>query len=132
MRSATTTSSCRSSAQSTRRSGDRQGPCSAEASSTSPPLYDDAWHAASSSGLFEYVDYSTLLALSRVYSLQETYEVQGENVFPLIYQQLYREGAAAIIDNYTGLASMIATFIYRENSLLSEYDQVLEQIDPAD
>ena len=95
------------------------------------PVYGDAWRAASSSGLFEHLPYETLLVLSRVYSQQALYERQGQNVFPLIYEQLYSDGPDAIFENHTGLSSMISTFTYRETRLVEEYERVLQQLESS-
>ena len=95
------------------------------------PVFSSAWRSAQAAGVFEHLPYETVLVLTRVYSLQDQYESQAQIVSPLIYRQLYEEGAPAILANWQGLASMIGTFSYRERSLLEEYESVLASLAAA-
>lgn len=90
-------------------------------------VYRTAWDSASATGAFEDVDYSTVLALSRIYAQQDRYERQAQSISPLLYAELYRGGPDAIAANYRGLASLINAFVFREKELLQAYDRTLSE-----
>ena len=93
-------------------------------------VYRTAWDSASATGAFEDIDYSTILKLSRVYAQQDRYERQAQSISPLLYGEIYREGTLAVLANYRNLASLIHTFVYREEELLETYGQTLADFQP--
>lgn len=94
-------------------------------------VYQTAWEAARETGALSDLDYATLLALSRAYESQDRYEAQARAVGGIIYEQMFREGVDSVAAAGTKLAALIHTFRFREEELLSSYDEVLAVLDGA-
>ncbi len=88
-------------------------------------LYDTAWASASATGALAKVEYAVVVRLSGVYAQQLRYEQQARSVGQLVYEELFRGGAESIAANYRNLASVISTFVYREQQLVELYEETL-------
>ena len=88
-------------------------------------VFQTAWDAASETGALGHMDYSQVVELSRLYARQERYQAQEQAIGGLIYGELFRGGVGGILENYTNLASIIRTFLYRERQLVEFYDRTL-------
>ncbi len=87
-----------------------------------------AWASASETGALAKMDFEVVNLLSSAYAQQERYEAQVLSVGAIIYGELFRGGTEAIAANYRNLASLIATFSYREQQLLASYDRILGEL----
>jgi hypothetical protein len=85
-----------------------------------------AWDTASQTGALEHIPYATVLQLSAMYERQDEYRNQAHTIGPIIYGEMFRGGAQAIVENYRNLASIIQTFLYREAQLIAAYDTTLD------
>jgi hypothetical protein len=88
-----------------------------------------AWETASETGAFPKTDFTIVKELSNVYAQQDRYEDQARKVGEIIYGELFRGGAKSVADNYRNLASIIATFKYREMEMLAEYDEAIASLE---
>lgn len=91
-------------------------------------IHRTAWSAATEIGALTSMPYDSVVALSRVYAQQENYQEQAKSVAQIIYAELYRSGAAAIIANSDNLVNVLQIFVYREQQLLETYDTLLNGI----
>lgn len=90
-------------------------------------IHSTAWSAATEIGVLTSMPYESVVALSRVYAQQETYQEQAKSVAQIIYAELYRGGAPAIIANADNLVNVLQIFVYREQQLLETYNTLLQK-----
>jgi hypothetical protein len=64
-----------------------------------------------------------------MYEMQDRYDLQKSAVSQVIYNELMAKGAQGIVANHQNLASIIGTFVWREQELVTEYDKVLAQVE---
>lgn len=87
-----------------------------------------AWSTAGETGALANLAFDQVLVLSRLSSQQAAYTQQQSSVSAVIYPALFERGPQGILDNATGLRSIISTFIYREQQLEAAYGQTLTNI----
>jgi len=87
-----------------------------------------AWDSAAETGILAKTDYTLVVEISGVYAQQERYESQARSVGEIIYGEMFRGGTGAIVENYRHLASVIATFMYRERQLVALYDETIASL----
>lgn len=88
-----------------------------------------AWETANATGATTDMDYATVLLLSRTYGEFDRYGVQGRTVSDLLYRRLFEGGSSAVVENPTGLASVISTFLYRECQLVRDLDRAVKEME---
>jgi hypothetical protein len=95
-------------------------------------IQDTAWKTLQSTGVSEYIKYSTLYTLSNVYSLQEIYKKLGYN---LIQNTANHRILLSVKDN--GVPNSIDSEVFAsdmeliesvESALLNNYKKTLEQL----
>ena len=84
-----------------------------------------AWSAASSTGVIEYMPYDDVLLMSKIYDNQKRYETQSVLVATEIYSLMFNQGMDGMIKNYRNLSTIIGSFVYRECELIDAYAEVL-------
>ncbi len=89
-----------------------------------------AWDTAGASEALITIDYEVLLVLSRAYANQEAYESQARLVGDIIYRTIFDRGMTGLLEEYRNLASIIATFAYRERQLIEMFDETLVALTP--
>lgn len=89
------------------------------------PTYQTAWASAAETGALRHMPYEAVLRVSRVYARQARYEEQTRRTGEILYEELYRGGQQAVLQNPAGLATLIGTFVFRERELLERYDEIL-------
>jgi len=89
-----------------------------------------AWDTAGASEALIKIDYEVLLTLSRAYAGQEAYEVQSRMVGDIIYRTIFDRGMTGLLEEYRNLASIIATFAYRERQMIEMFDETLGALAP--
>lgn len=87
-----------------------------------------AWSTAGATNAFEELDYDIVLALSQIYATQGAYENQAQSIGQLVYQQIMEGGTEALLARHRQLGEIITTFLWREQTLLGHYDQVLTEL----
>ena len=88
-----------------------------------------AWSTAGETGALANLPFDQVLALSRIYGQQSAYTQQQATVSAVIYPELFERGPQGIIDNTTGLRTLISTFFYREQQLGKAYDETLKGLE---
>ena len=94
-------------------------------------LFETAWTTAVATDAISHMPYADVLALARVYELQQSYHRQTEQVGQLIYARLFAEGFEGMIRNYTNFNTILSGFWYRECQLLAGYHDVLSALGDA-
>ena len=87
-----------------------------------------AWSTAGETGALANLPFDQVLSLSRIYSQQSAYTQQQATVSAIIYSELFARGPQGILDNPTGLRSIIDAFRYREQQLEAAYEKTLTEI----
>lgn len=91
------------------------------------PVFKTAFETAIVTNAFDYLDYSDVLNISKLYAHQERYEEQAKSVSSLIYSELFSTGTEVLMHKYENLGSIISTFLYRERQLLELYDNNMRE-----
>ncbi len=84
-----------------------------------------AWEAARETNALMHMDYTDVLAVSKIYAWQKRYEEQARSVGQVIYGEILRYGTGVFLERAAQLAGIINTFYYREKQLLERYDEAL-------
>ncbi len=91
-----------------------------------------AWEALLSSGIANYLDYSTLLALAEIYSMQSIYKEMGMKIVDASISMAAMATVSSVeIDNRQFQAQFFPTFsmlVEMEKSLLVSYQETLDQL----
>lgn len=87
-----------------------------------------SWESASLTGVLAKTSFAQVSQLSNIYAHQERYEIQAQSVGTLIYEALFYQGTASVVENHRNLAAIISTFVYRETDLLNLYEKTLDSM----
>lgn len=92
-------------------------------------VFSTAFETAKNANILQAFAYEDALLISRVYSVQSSYEMQVEYSGELVYKILFEEGKDGLLANYKNLAQVIGTFVYKEKVLMDTYRNALEELD---
>lgn len=97
-------------------------------------LQETAWEAFLATGLSGYVNYDTILTLSKMYAIQRVYKQTGMQVSEsAMNANAYSTALGTTLDEYHFQEQFIGYFqllTQIESQLLSSYQAALETIDP--
>ena len=96
--------------------------------SSTQPL-STAWEAAGATDALNSMDFQQVLLLSKMYKLQDRYTFQTTSISGNIYETMLKEGSRTLIERSENLLSILYMFTYRERELISQYQEVLDQLE---
>lgn len=93
------------------------------------PVLEVAWEAANVTGALERLDLEVLISLGKLYAEQSHYVHQSKASGDLLYADLYQSGPGGVVDGSNDLTSLIGTFWYTEQKLVSTYADTFDEVE---
>lgn len=90
-----------------------------------------AWDSAAETGALAKMDLAMVMELSGAYAMQGTYEVQAQSIGEIIYGEIFRHGMESIIENPAHWASIVSTFVYREQEMVQHFDRTIAALEAS-